>query len=196
MRGGWRVADPPNSPQHLVWADARRMLPEPPDQVFAVVRDPVARLASEHRWQAQGRRGTKLGKWLAKLPFSLWLRVMLAAARRHPHVFDNHLRPQADFVPEEARIFRLEDGLDKVTHWMAETTGEALDDKALPHAIPSGAGPEVSLQDRGLIGAAFAVDFARFGYARSEGVSGVGVFDVLATALAPVVVYLDRRGRL
>ena len=32
-RGGWRVADPPNSPQHLTWADAATVLPKSPDAV-------------------------------------------------------------------------------------------------------------------------------------------------------------------
>ena len=69
--GGWRVADPPNSPQHLIWRDAEAALAAPPDLVFAVVRDPVARMQSEHRWQRRLRRGSRLGRALALLPFGL-----------------------------------------------------------------------------------------------------------------------------
>ena len=107
--GGWRVADPPNSPQHLIWEDALKVLPRAPDRVFALVRDPVARITSEYRWQRQGRRGTRLGKALACLPFPFWLRCMLALARQNPHAFDNHLRCQTDFIPEGAKVFRLEE---------------------------------------------------------------------------------------
>src|SRR6056297_915226 len=60
-RGGWRVACPPNSPQHLTWADTRAVLPRTPDAVFALVRDPAARMVSEHRWQRRRRRGTRAG---------------------------------------------------------------------------------------------------------------------------------------
>ena len=123
-RGGWRLATPPSSPQHLVWADARAHLPRPPDAVFAVVRDPVARMISEYRWQRQARRGTRLGRALSYLPFSFWLRLMLATARRSPYAFDNHFRPQTDFVPEGARVFRLEDGLQPAIDWLLEAAGE------------------------------------------------------------------------
>ena len=75
--GGWRVADPPNSPQHLIWRDAEAALAAPPDLVFAVVRDPVARMQSEHRWQRRLRRGSRLGRALALLPFGLWLRLCI-----------------------------------------------------------------------------------------------------------------------
>jgi len=195
-KGGWRVAHPPNSPQHLIWADARACLPTPPDAVFALVRDPVARLASEHRWQRHHRGGTKLGKLLAWLPFSLWLRVMLVVARRHPHAFDNHLRPQADFVPETARVFRLEDGLDAAVRWLSEVTETALDAAVLPHALSSGRGSRVAARDQALIARAFADDYARFGYARPAADTRPGLDDGLAILLACPVAWLDRRGAL
>ena len=195
-RGGWRVADPPNSPQHLVWDDACARLGRAPDAVFAVVRDPAARMASEHRWQRQGRRGTRLGKLVARLPFSLWLRVMLAMAQRNPFAFDNHLRPQADFVPNEARVFRLEDGLAPVVAWLVETAGAAPVSEPVPHALASGGAPEIAVPDRILIEAAFRADYARFGYARRGGVARRGLADGVAAVLAVPLVWLDRRGRL
>lgn len=195
-RGGWRVADPPNSPQHLIWNDAQKQLPRPPDAVFAVVRDPVARLSSEYRWQRRARRGTKLGKLLAYLPFSLWLRVMLATARRYPHAFDNHLRPQSDFVPERAKVFRLEEGLEGLTHWLVETVGEEAAGTTVPHAIPSGVGDTVSARDQALIAQAFATDYARFGYAVPRRNQVRGWQDWIAGLIAPTVGYLDRHGCL
>ena len=195
-KGGWRVADPPNSPQHLVWADAAACLPRPPDDVFALVRDPAARMASEHRWQRRHRRGTRLGKLLAKLPFSLWLRVMLAVARHSPHAFDNHLRPQADFVPETAWVFRLEDGLAPAVHWLSDVTGTALDAADIPHALPSGQRAAMAPGDQALIARAFAADYARFGYARPQAQARIGLMDGLAALLAPPVIWLDRRGAL
>ncbi len=195
-RGGWRVADPPNSPQHLVWTDALAALERRPDAVFAVVRDPVARLASEHRWQRHKRRGTKLGKLLAFLPFSLWLPLMLAVARRNHHAFDNHLRPQADFVPDGARVFRLEDGLAPVATWLAEETGAPLAAAELPHAIPSGTGPEISPCEAGQVGVAFAADYARFGYRRPPSAEARWLVRALANGLAILVTWAERRGAL
>ena len=194
--GGWRVADPPNSPQHLIWEDALRQLQRPPDAVFAMVRDPVARMASEHRWQRKGRRGRWAGKALAYLPFPVWLRLMLAVAVRHPHAFDNHLRPQADFVPETARVFRLEDGLDAVAEWLGQATGRSVADTAFPHALSTGARQAVSKQDACRIAEAFAADYDRFGYIRPAGQVRPDIADRLARLVAPAIVRLERRGRL
>ncbi len=195
-RGGWRVADPPNSPQHLVWADAVHVLPQIPDQVFAIVRDPAARLSSEHRWQRQGRRGTQLGKALARLPFPVWLRLMLAVAAHNPHAFDNHLRPQSDFIPEGAQIFYLEDGLDPVGHWLSEITGNSAD-VAMAHAIPTKTKKtKLKAPEKARIAQAYSKDYARFGYAHPTNELRVGPLDWLVHWVAPAVVYLERRGLL
>ena len=196
-RGGWRVACPPNSPQHLTWADTRAVLPRTPDAVFALVRDPAARMVSEHRWQRRRRRGTRAGRALAYLPFSLWLRLMLATARINPHAFDNHLRPQTDFVPEGASVFRLEDGLRPVLDWLGRTTGAPL--PAPPHALAGGTGrgARPGPADLARIAADHATDYARFGYPLPAGPAPRrDALDRLAGALAPLVAALDRRGAL
>lgn len=195
-RGGWREADPPNSPQHLTWADAEARLDTRPDAVFALVRDPALRLASEQRWQRRGRRGTRLGKALAWLPFPLWLRLMLEVARRNPYAFDNHLRPQADFVPEGAEVFRLEDGLAPVAAWLTGQIGQAVPPP--PHQLATpGRRRAPGPRERALIARVFAVDYARFGYPPpSRAGAARPVLDALARGLARPVARLDRRGRL
>ena len=196
--GGWRKADPPNSPQHLIWADAERVLPKAPDAVFALVRDPAARMMSEHRYQRAHRRGRRAGRWLARLPFSLWLRCMLAVAARNPYAFDNHLRPQGDFIPDHAKVFRLEDGLERAIDWLAEATGTpALDPPR--HLLTTGQGPPTqALPDPATlarIGAAFAEDYRRFGYALPLGAPPTrDLGDRIAGLVAPLVAALDRRG--
>lgn len=194
--GGWRVANPPNSPQHLIWRDALTRLPRPPDTVFAVVRDPGARLASEHRWQRGGRRGTRAGKALARLPFSLWVRVMLAVARWNPYAFDNHFRPQSAFIPEGAVVFRLEDGMAPVQAWLDQIAG-GEDSPPIPHAIPSGVGTGLRPSDAALIARVFAEDYQRFGYAPPRAQARrPDPLIWLAALLAPGVALLDRLGRL
>ncbi len=194
-REGWRLADPPNSPQHLIWDDARATLPHTPDAVFALVRNPAARLASEYRYQRYARRGTRLGRVLARLPFACWLRLMLAMVTRHPHAFDNHLRPQTDFVPEGAAIFRLEDGLAPVADWLAEATGTPV--SAMPHVLKSGRAPTIPPALLARIEAAYGIDYARFGYRRAgHPAPARDRFDRLAGWCAPVLVWLDRRGLL
>lgn len=193
--GGWRMADPPNSPQHLIWEDAVTALPRAPDAVFGLVRDPGARLASEHGYQRTARRGTRLGRALARLPFALWLRLMLAVAARNPHAFDNHLRPQADFIPEGAAIFPLEQGLAPVSDWLGRVTGTPPPE--MPHALKSGASPALTSALLARIETAYRVDYERFGYPRrTRGTPARDGLDRLADALAPLLVWLDRRGRL
>lgn len=200
-RGGWQVADPPNSPQHLVWDDALRVLESSPDLVFTVVRDPAARMASEYRWQRRGRRGTKLGKALSYLPFSLWLRLMLAVAAKNPHAFDNHFRAQVEFVPETATVFRLEDGLAPVVDWLRATAGLSDVPQDLPHSLSTGTRTQVTPGDRWRIVAAYGADYRRFGYAVPPDppvprLWRESLSETLVCCLAPLVVALDRRGRL
>lgn len=194
-RGGWRVANPPNSPQHLTWADAAAVLPRPPDAVFTLVRDPAARMVSEYRWQRTHRRGTRAGRWLARLPFPLWLRLMLAVARRNPFAFDNHFRPQTEFVPEGAVVLRLEDGLQRALDWLAETVGSGPA-PASPHALKSPPAPVVlGPAEAARIAAVFDPDYARFGYCRPPvPAPRADTLDRLAAVLAPTVAWLDRCG--
>ena len=197
-RGGWRCANPPNSPQHLIWEDAQRALPCAPDVVFALVRDPVARLVSEYRYQGRTRRGTRAGRLLARLPFSLWLRLMLCVMRCNPYAFDNHLRPQSDFVPPDAEIFRLEDGMDRVGFWLMDQV-ECNDLPAgLPHLLPSqGATFEPDVRDQALIAEVFATDYSRFGYRLPlSSPTARSVTDLMARLLAFPIWKLERRGMI
>ena len=193
--GGWRKADPPCSPQHLTWCDARAALPRPPDAVFATVREPLARMQSEHRWQATRRRGTRAGRLLARLPFPLWLRLMLEIARINPYAFDNHFRPQADFVPEGAVVFRLEDGLGPVAEWLAgQGAGRVA---APPHLLKGGSGTRsADPASRALAARAFAADHARFGYPVPAGLPPAPRTGALLRRIARGLAALERRGRL
>ena len=138
-----------SSPQHMPLAIADRWIPEAfCDARFAVVRDPVDRLASTFRMRAvpdRMRPGNPLG-WLTGLPgrlrgaplfrirvlrvpvlidFRSWVVLVLALRRLFPSMHDNHLRPQVEFVDEEMTLFRLEDGLEPVFDWIDRLAGSA-----------------------------------------------------------------------
>ena len=194
--GGWRHADPPNSPQHLTWADAQQALDRHPSAVFALVRDPVARLASEHRYQRHLRRGSWMGRAIAHLPFSMWLRLMLAVQARHPFAFDNHLRPQSDFVPADAMTFRLEDGMEAPIAWLEAITETRLPAPSRHLETGRPTSPDVDPHDAALIAATYAEDYQRFGYAPLEASPPRKDASRWTGLLAPIVVWLDKRGRL
>ena len=149
---------------------------------------------SEYRYQRKLRRGTRLGRLLARLPFSLWLRLMLHMARTNPYVFDNHFRPQCDFVPDGAAVFRLEDGLDRVGSWLA-THADATTPR-LPRLLSSGdVSPSLADRDQALIAAVFANDYVRFGYPMpTDGKTARPLWDPVAWCLSFPVRALERRG--
>lgn len=196
-RGGWRQANPPNSPQHLTWSDAIPTLPRNPDDVFALVRNPEARMASEHRYQRKFRRGTWLGRALARLPFPVWLRIMLEVRSRNPFAFDNHLRAQTDFVPEHAVVFHLEDGMTAPLAWLRSISGQNLSAPAHLLKTSKNRTSTMGASESALIASVFAEDYARFGYPRPlDPTPKRNALDVVAAALAPAIVWLERRGRL
>ncbi|GAA3607682.1 hypothetical protein GCM10022199_09330 [Marihabitans asiaticum] len=88
------------------------------DGIFTVVRDPMARLRSEYLWRHRDQDfeidGASVEQWAEKA---------FAAYPRHPFMFDNHIRPQVDFLVDGVSVFRFEDGLEQ----MATTLNERWD---------------------------------------------------------------------
>jgi hypothetical protein len=132
--------------QHLhreAWAEI--VPPGAYDAGFAVLRDPKARLVSEFRMRAEPLRPKLRPLGLARLArnrvagrptylarvdgkaeyldFDGWATRILAVYARDPWTLSNHIRPQAAFIDPRHRLFRLEDGLDRVFRWIDATTG-------------------------------------------------------------------------
>jgi hypothetical protein len=84
------------------------------DASFTVLRDPVARMISEYRYRMDL---TKLS-----LPFPDFVAEAFEAHSRSPRKYDNHIRPQSDFLRPGMSLFRLEDGLDEVFDWIDRVT--------------------------------------------------------------------------
>jgi len=143
---------------HVAAIDLREMLPSDLDFSFAVVRNPLTRLQSEYRYQTGVSRLSRLG-------FSTWLRVMIAAARLEPRIYENHIRPQVDLVPDNTEIFRLEDGFDDMIARLDEVTESAAPSEAVRHLLKRER-KDIALhrQDVELLASFYADDFEHFGY--------------------------------
>ena len=156
-----------SSPQHVDRASLGRLFPPGFfDHVFAVVRHPVARLVSCWHFQLEVERSIASG-----ITFSDWLLGIEDMWAEQPFAFDNHIRPMAEIVPEGARIFHLEHGLDAIVPWLDSIAGTDAGPRTMPRTNERGAhGGKASAKlvpnpsDLALIARLYAVDFERFGY--------------------------------
>ena len=185
------------SPQHLTASDAFRVLPETPTWSFAVVRDPVARIVSEFRFQRKLPR-TQF-RCLSQMGFSLWLETLLRAARLEPTIFDNHLRPQVDFITPSTEVFFFEHGLDQLIPRLNEITGSSYSETGIGWKQKSRetSNLKVTSSDARVIQNFYADDYQRFGYSlpelssRSNRVNTTRA-QLLSPLLAPFVIKLWR----
>ncbi|SFI09703.1 sulfotransferase family 2 domain-containing protein [Albimonas pacifica] len=183
-----------SSAQHVAVADRDTLFPA--DwfaSAFAVVRNPVSRFASAYNFNALRLNWMPPG--MSPLE---WLEEHVAFEPICPFYNDNHLRPQSALVPQGARVFKLEDGLEAIPPWLDEITGETAPELSIPRTneILDGASdyfdkqplPEAAIAR---IEAHYAEDFERFGYGRPAKTPSVYVPRKAAPAGSPMA----RRGR-
>lgn len=138
------------------------------DRILAVCREPFARLKSEYYWQLQNR--------LTEQSPDRWIDDVLESARTAPSAYDNHLRPQAEFIPSGVTtdIFKLEEsGVEKAIEHVRElgadsTLRVALRTKHKSQRYKASA-YNCSVEDRFLerraeIVGLYAIDYETFGY--------------------------------
>lgn len=137
---------------------------------FTVVRHPALRLRSVFLYQRDIEETLD-----PDITFSAWLRRVPRVRQQNALVFDNHLRPMRDLVPQDTRIFRLEQGLGPLLRWLDRLAGDnspielghinshASRVKTLDKP-PLGPMPEISPRDLAFIRGMDATDFDRFGY--------------------------------
>lgn len=161
------------SPQHIDRDSLGRLFPDGFfDAMFTIVRHPVARLVSAYHFQLEVE---------SSLPqstgFSEWLADLEERMAEDPFVFDNHVRPMTQIVPEGAHVFYMEHGLDALVPWFDRLTGGKDGPRAVPRINEQGAytGKGKSLPkatptdaDLELITRLYGEDFARFGYRIGE----------------------------
>lgn len=90
------------SPQHM-HAEYLSLMVRPGcfDHIIAFVREPVERLKSEYAWQ--------LSQSITSLSPSEWIDHVFHEYKKNPFIYDNHIRPQHEFILEGAQVYKLED---------------------------------------------------------------------------------------
>lgn len=135
------------------------------DEIFLIARDPIARLRSEYVWR--NRAAEHIDPRAAAV--DAWAQKTFAAYRRNSFMFDNHIRPQSDFVLPSATIHYFENGLNSVVSDLNARLD--LDLPPVPSGVRSGAqqgvassAVEISEQTERRIRAFYREDYQRFGY--------------------------------
>ncbi|GGY40590.1 sulfotransferase family 2 domain-containing protein [Parvularcula lutaonensis] len=180
-------------PGHFTAEDLTEFIPEDIDLCFTMVRDPIDRIVSEFRFQkqAQGRMATD---------FSSWLRRMFAGAAKDPRIYHNHIRPQADFVPANAEVFRFETGFDALVARLDAVAGDTVAygiERANSSAKELG-DVTVHREDAEAILRFYAEDYDRFGFSRPDlsampSDARASWRNLSAQAMAPLLVAKEKR---
>ncbi len=74
------------------------------DFAFTIVRHPIDRLLSEYKWRLKLKQ--------TKLDFNSWANTGLKKYRDNNYLMDNHIRPQYEFIGENVKVYKFEDGLE------------------------------------------------------------------------------------
>jgi hypothetical protein len=158
------------SPQHMPESVRQQYVPDGfIDASFSVVRHPAARLRSVFLFQREIEH--RIAQTTA---FSPWLETIAAALQGDPHIYDGHLRPMTEIVPDTACIFKLENGLSPVIDWLDDMAGtkdgprtmRPVNALAARMARINAAVPSLKLTnaDFDQIAGLYAADYEKFGY--------------------------------
>lgn len=83
--------------------------------IFTVVRHPVARLRSEYLWRNRKKENIRLDTSAVES----WAANAFARFQQDPYIWDNHLRPQAEFLLHNTHVIHFEQGLAKAINQLS-----------------------------------------------------------------------------
>ncbi|WP_417696198.1 sulfotransferase family 2 domain-containing protein [Psychromonas sp.] len=85
------------------------------DEIITIVRDPFSRLKSEYAWQ--------LKQAITNLPPADWIDHVFEEYTHDPFVYDNHIRPQNEFILSGTSIYKLEEnGIEQAANYISPIT--------------------------------------------------------------------------
>lgn len=84
------------------------------DEIFTIVRHPEKRFLSEF-----AMRYPLLEKPTIE-NIDVFLKKCTDDYHKNPFVYDNHIRPQSEFIVHSTKIFKLEEGMDKIQNYFYE----------------------------------------------------------------------------
>ena len=158
------------SPQHMPESVRQHYVPDAfIDASFSIVRHPAVRLRSVFLFQREIEH-----RIAQNTAFSEWLKTVAAALHGDPNIYDGHLRPMTEMVPDTACIFKLENGLSPVIDWLDDMAGtkdgprsmRPVNVLAARMARIKAAVPSLKLTnaDYDRIAGLYAADYEKFGY--------------------------------
>jgi hypothetical protein len=148
------------SPQHFASDIYERLLPDGVvDYAFTIVRHPFSRIVSEYKWRTKKNDGESFEKFLTRA---------LRRFRKDATAFDNHIRPQSDFLLPGIEIFKFEDGLNTAQSKIAERLRITASPRL--QSLYLGRETNITLSTSGLnkIRRIYKADFERFGYSDAD----------------------------
>lgn len=85
------------------------------DGIFTVVRDPESRIKSEI--------GMRIGKKLdhTEKQTDHWISNTFQRYKKNNFIFDNHIRPQSEFIIPESQLYKFEDGINNIIKDISDT---------------------------------------------------------------------------
>ncbi|MDV6253340.1 sulfotransferase family 2 domain-containing protein [Vibrio sp. EA2] len=82
---------------------------------FCIVRNPIERFISEYKYRMSiGARHYKV------LDVNSFLDISIQRYNKNPNVFDNHIRPQVDFLLEHTKVYKFESELSNIASVLSE----------------------------------------------------------------------------
>lgn len=127
-------------------------------ETFCVVRHPLDRFISEFKFRFDTHD-------IAKAGLNGFAEQVLAEYPDNPFLLDNHIRPQTEFIWRECKVFKLEDGLDKMFAQLSATLAEPLLPSGKRFMLSKHIETEpLSARNRDRIIEFYRQDFETFGY--------------------------------
>ena len=157
-----------STPQHFTADDIRRLFADNFfSYSFLFVRNPYDRIESEYRYLQKTTQLRRSVKNLWTMPsFNQWIKDSFREIESNPWIWDNHLRPQWEYVYPSIDIYKMEDGLLNGVKSVAHKMGVAAPTELphLNHTLDINAATLWSDESRAIVRKYYARDFKEFGY--------------------------------